>query len=65
MSLRNLLGSSILTLLYLFSLLAGLLELSEFIVGVNIRDFLQFSMVIAQCMVWACNTKFGSTTFLE
>lgn len=47
MSLRKLLGSSILTLPYLLSVLAGLLELSEFIVGVSIRDFLQVSMVIA------------------
>jgi len=46
MPLRKLLGSSILTLLYLLSLLDGLLELSEFIVGVSIGDFLQFSMLI-------------------
>jgi len=47
MSLRKLLDSSLLTLVYLLSMLAGLLELSEFIVGVSVRDFLQFSMVIA------------------
>jgi hypothetical protein len=46
-SLRKLLVSSVLTLLYFFSLLARLLELSEFIVGVSICDFLQCSMVIA------------------
>jgi hypothetical protein len=47
MSLRKLLDSSLLTLLYLLPLLAGLLELSEFIVGASICDFLQFSVVIA------------------
>jgi hypothetical protein len=52
MSLRKLLSSLFLTLLCLLSLLAGLLELSEFILGVRIRDFLQFSMVIALPSVW-------------
>jgi hypothetical protein len=47
-SLRKLLVSSVMTLLYLFSLLARLLELSEFTVGVvGICDFLQCIMVIA------------------
>jgi hypothetical protein len=47
MSLSKLLGSTIITLVYLFMLIPGLFELSEFMIDDNISDFLQLSMVIA------------------